>query len=64
MLVKGLALAGRLAGSAVAAGFIYLTPEKVTHLAFDPLRQRSGLTPKEVALPGGPALCLSGRRSR
>ena len=47
-VVLGLIIICILAG----IGFLYLAPEKVTKLAIDIERKRSGLTLKEITLPG------------
>ena len=47
-VVLGLIIICILAG----IGFLYLAPEKATKLAIDLERKRSGLTLKEINLPG------------
>jgi len=53
MSIKVLVLAAVLASASVAAASIYIAPEKVTALALDLSRQRSGLTRKEITLADG-----------
>lgn len=53
MSIKQMVLATLLAGSAAAAGFVYVAPARVTALAFDLARQRAGLARKEIVLADG-----------
>jgi pimeloyl-ACP methyl ester carboxylesterase len=53
MRIVKIVLAGLLLLIVVAAGFVYLFPEKATQLAVDSERARAGLVRKEIDLPDG-----------